>query len=132
MLLGQLHVCTFCEKVTMCVESPFLLILLLETALFSLMNNKSVGSVNADHVNSVHLSVNRIHHQNHINFQLVGQQIYDLMIQFGYLSSYAELGRACVEMLYRATINKLNYSKVLDTNKNDVSFFGFLLERERF
>jgi hypothetical protein len=121
MQLGHLHVCSFCEKVTLCVESPFLLVYLLETALYS-TTNKLVGSLNTEHVNNVHLSANRTHHQTHINFQLVGQQIQDLMLQFGYLPPYAELGRACAEMLYRATVNKLNYSsKALDANKNDVS-----------
>lgn len=105
----------------MCVESPFLLVHLLETALYS-SNNKLIGSLNTDHVNNVHLSTNRSHHQTHINFQLVGQQIRDLMLQFGYLPSFAELGRASAEMLYRATANKLNYAKTSESNRNDVRF----------
>jgi hypothetical protein len=106
----------------MCVESPFLLVHLLETALYS-SNNKLIGSLNTEHVNNVHLSANRVHP--HINFQLIGQQIRDLMLQFGYLPSFAELGRASAEMLYRATVNKLNYAKASESNRNDVSLSIF-------
>lgn len=120
MQLGHVYVHAFCDKVTSCVESPFLLVLLLETTLYS-STNKLTGSLNAEHVTKVHLSANRTHPA-HINFQLIGQQIQDLMLQFGYPPPITELARACAEMLYRATVNKLSHSKLLEANKGDVSW----------
>lgn len=100
-----------------------MLVLLLETALYA-SSNKLATTLNTEHVTKVHLTANRVH-QNYINFQLIGQQIQDLMLQFGYMPPYAELGRACAEMLYRATASKLNYtSKSMDSNKLDVGYLS--------
>lgn len=124
--LGAAYTFAFCESVARTVSSPFLLVTLLERALVAAPNGGLVAHglggarggqllpANTGRVATVGAPP---------NFRLVGAQIREFMLVLGYAPAFAELGRASVEMLYRATSRKLSHPRFSETDRPEACCF---------